>query len=216
MMSNELYHYGVKGQKWGVRRYQKKDGTLTPAGKRRQRADYASEARSMSDQELRSKIDRMRNEKRYIDMTKGSGSKLSKALNATNRATKMASDTGKINKDSKTLKGANESKADTISKGLNTVNKTASVLKRVDKIASDGKAVKRSKARLDKMTDNELRDAVNRMDLEQQYASLRKETVNRGRVTAQDIIEIAGDVLTVAASATALAVSIQKLRKGAG
>lgn len=31
----ELYHWGIKGQKWGVRRYQNKDGTLTPAGKKR-------------------------------------------------------------------------------------------------------------------------------------------------------------------------------------
>lgn len=35
MMNNELYHYGVKGMKWGVRRYQNKDGTLTSAGKER-------------------------------------------------------------------------------------------------------------------------------------------------------------------------------------
>lgn len=31
----ELYHHGIKGQKWGVRRYQNEDGTLTSAGKRR-------------------------------------------------------------------------------------------------------------------------------------------------------------------------------------
>ena len=31
----ELYHHGVKGMKWGIRRFQKKNGSLTPAGKRR-------------------------------------------------------------------------------------------------------------------------------------------------------------------------------------
>jgi hypothetical protein len=35
----ELYHYGVKGMKWGVRRYQNTDGSLTPAGKARQLKD---------------------------------------------------------------------------------------------------------------------------------------------------------------------------------
>lgn len=34
-MENELYHHGVKGQKWGVRRYQNSDGSLTLAGKKR-------------------------------------------------------------------------------------------------------------------------------------------------------------------------------------
>lgn len=31
----ELYHHGIKGQRWGIRRYQNEDGTLTPAGKER-------------------------------------------------------------------------------------------------------------------------------------------------------------------------------------
>lgn len=34
-MKYELYHWGVKGMKWGVRRYQNVDGTLTRAGKKR-------------------------------------------------------------------------------------------------------------------------------------------------------------------------------------
>lgn len=35
-----LKHHGIKGQKWGVRRYRNKNGTLTPAGKKRYDRDY--------------------------------------------------------------------------------------------------------------------------------------------------------------------------------
>lgn len=34
MTESELYHHGIKGQKWGVRRFQNEDGTLTSAGKK--------------------------------------------------------------------------------------------------------------------------------------------------------------------------------------
>lgn len=43
MYSNELYHHGIKGQRWGVRRYQNYDGTRTNAGK--QRYNYDSDNR---------------------------------------------------------------------------------------------------------------------------------------------------------------------------
>ncbi len=36
-VSDELYHHGIIGQRWGVRRFQNEDGTLTSEGKRRYR-----------------------------------------------------------------------------------------------------------------------------------------------------------------------------------
>lgn len=38
----QLYHHGIKGQKWGIRRFQKKDGTLTSAGKKRYSDDKST------------------------------------------------------------------------------------------------------------------------------------------------------------------------------
>lgn len=43
-----LYHYGIPGMKWGKRRFQNKDGSLTKAGKQRYAKAIASEARKKS------------------------------------------------------------------------------------------------------------------------------------------------------------------------
>lgn len=46
---NELQHAGIKGMKWGVRRYQNKDGTLTDAGKKRYNKNMSDDARTASE-----------------------------------------------------------------------------------------------------------------------------------------------------------------------
>lgn len=71
-MSDELYHHGIKGQKHGVRRWQNKDGSLTPAGRIRYGAAKVGEKVSSS-------IKKRREERRIEKLRKKPLSKLTDA-----------------------------------------------------------------------------------------------------------------------------------------
>lgn len=57
-MRNEIYHHGILGQKWGVRRFQNEDGTLTAAGRKR----YAE---SVSDEDKQTAVKQANINKAY-------------------------------------------------------------------------------------------------------------------------------------------------------
>ena len=84
--TSELYHWGIKGMKWGVRRYQNEDGSLTDAGKKRYADDGGSDngqkqtqssspaktrrqsISDLSDDELRTIVNRKQSERQLRDL----------------------------------------------------------------------------------------------------------------------------------------------------
>ena len=64
MQSEELAHHGIRGMKWGVRRFQNKDGSLTAAGKKR----YGKKVSEMSDEELSQVLKRLRMEREMVQI----------------------------------------------------------------------------------------------------------------------------------------------------
>lgn len=87
--SNCLVHHGIRGQKWGVRRFQNPDGSLTSLGKKRaasggdseKKRDWKpSDAENLSDEELNRRNSRLQREKQYKDMTKTRGQKIKEEI----------------------------------------------------------------------------------------------------------------------------------------
>lgn len=76
IVNGELYHHGIMGMKWGVRRYQNKDGTLTAAGKKRYDKEMeklkAEQKVLKNKQRTKAKMDKLNALKKDVDDQKKS------------------------------------------------------------------------------------------------------------------------------------------------
>lgn len=173
-MSDYLTHYGVLGMKWGVRRYQNKDGTRTTEGKKRTKEKTSP----MSDDELNSKVKRLNLEKQYRDLRR---------------------ETSKPSKMEKTKK---------------VVDTTSNLINEAKKLNRETNSQQKTKLDLSNMTDQQLRDRINRTNLEKQYNDMfaPPETVSKGKQYVSDILDVGGSVLAIGGSALGIALAIKELR----
>lgn len=173
--SSELYHHGVLGMKWGVRRYQNKDGTLTKAGKRHYREDSSS---SSSD-------DARKKRKAAVNRAFQQNIKVGKDKPNTSPAEKMAKNFS------------------------NTVDDTRKIGDAVYKL----KKKKKSSIDLSKMSDDELRNRINRMDMERRYLSLTSEETTKGKQYFDSTLDAAAGVAGIAGSIVGTIALMKTIRK---
>ena len=188
-MSDEyLSHHGIKNQKWGQRRFQNKDGSLTPLG--RIRYGKAAKAALDKQQKLQSKrFDKANSthNPKYYEMSKKE-EKLDKKYE--DGMTKLEQD--------KKMQEAKQNQ-----------NKTETSTTKPDPTPDRPKTVK-------EMTTEELQEKVNRLRLEQQYSQLQPQQVSRGKKIMNTISDKAATVVLERTSKVAGDMFERKLREMVG
>lgn len=109
-------------------------------------------------------------------------------------------------------KGAKYLNPQDVKSKIDTASKIVDNMKNINNNVGKIKSTTAKKPDLSKMTDQELRDRVNRMNLEQQFSQLSSRKISKGEQYVKNTLEIAGNTLAVAGSAVAIAVGIQQLR----
>ena len=126
-----LEHHGIKGMKWGIRRYRNEDGSLTSEGKKRYSEDYnrsydlkKKNVKSLSNEELKFLVERKELEQKYLDKGNNEAKKI--IANATAKFAVNAATVGAIYLGAKYLKKKYNLNVETITKGVvDTAGKVA-------------------------------------------------------------------------------------------
>ncbi len=204
----ELYHDGIKGMKWGIRRYQNYDGTLTEEGRHRYNKNY-------DDDRTEGSLPTKDEDGNYYYTNKKGKKTLYKTRSDQLSDTELTDLNRRVQQENKLASetsDAYEYKGPKADQALRDASRMAKDI--ADALPKgNGRVVKKNYSNL---SDQELRDKINRLQLEDTYGRLSGDTkyIKSGSEKTREILQTAGSVLAIAGSAVGLAYTIRKMREG--
>lgn len=207
IQTDELFleHHGIKGQKWGIRRYQNEDGSLTPEGMKRYNPGAPD------------KITRERDKKtgatRYF-YKDSSGNEITYKTNIKQLDYDQLVDLNKqVQIENKINKEVADKQVNTARDAKEALDSSARVLDATARAlpTGNGKVVKKDYSDL---SDQELRNRISRLQLEESYGRLSGETkyIKSGSEKTREILQTAGSIVAIGASAAGLALTINEIK----
>ena len=215
MDNDYLAHYGVLGMKWGVRRYQNPDGTRTALGKKRERKGYEPDESKRTATRKRARNAAVAVGATAAGLAAAAGGRKMGKEKAKNLGKEFFTQNQKDGKDKPSISPAEKAVKNAKSAG-EAASRVAGRIEGKKKSQREAEELKKRRAEYAKLSDDELRKRINRLELERRYDTLTNEDLALGKWTVQEKIDLATDVASIVIGLAGIGATVYTTIKKAG